>query len=119
MKSREAQEQTVVISWCRMQENIYPALKNIYAIPNGGYRNKIEAANLKRQGVKSGVPDLHLAYPNKNHHGLYIEMKWGKNTPTENQEEWIKGLSAAGYKCEVCWSSEEAIQVIKDYLNIK
>lgn len=119
MKSREAQEQAIVISWCKMQENIYPALKNIYAIPNGGYRNKIEAANLKRQGVKSGVPDLHLAYPNKNHHGLYIEMKWGKNTPTENQEEWIKGLTAAGYKCEVCWSSEEAIQVIKDYLNIK
>ncbi|HBI92754.1 MAG TPA: VRR-NUC domain-containing protein [Terrisporobacter glycolicus] len=119
MKSREAQEQAVVISWCKMQENVYPAVKNIYAIPNGGYRNKIEAKNLKLQGVKSGVPDLHLAYPNSFYHGLYIEMKWGKNKPTENQEDWIKRLSAVGYKCEICWSSEEAIEVIKQYLNIK
>lgn len=119
MRSREAQEQAVVISWCKMQENKYPALKNIYAIPNGGYRNKIEAKNLKLQGVKSGVPDLHLAYPNSFYHGLYIEMKWGKNKPTQNQEAWINGLSVAGYKCEVCWSSKEAIAVIKDYLGIR
>lgn len=119
MKSREAQEQAVVISWCKMQENVYPSLKNIYAIPNGGYRNKIEAKNLKLQGVKSGVPDLHLAYPSGCYYGLYIEMKWGKNKPTENQEDWIKRLSAVGYKCEVCWSSEEAIAVIKNYLGIR
>lgn len=119
MKSREAQEQAVVISWCKMQENVYPSLKNIYAIPNGGYRNKIEAHNLKLQGVKSGVPDLHLAYPSGFYNGLYIEMKWGKNKPTKNQEDWIKRLSAVGYKCEVCWSSEEAIAVIKNYLGIR
>lgn len=119
MKSREAQEQAIVVSWCKMQENVYPALKNIHAIPNGGYRNKIEAHNLKLQGVKSGVPDLHLAYPNSFYHGLYIEMKWDKNKPTKNQEDWIERLSAVGYKCEVCWSSEEAIEVIKNYLGIR
>ena len=119
MKSREAQEQTMLISWCKMQENIYPALKNIYAIPNGGYRNKIEAHNLKLQGVKSGVPDIMLAYPSKPFAGLFIEMKWGKNKPTKNQEEWIKRLSTVGYRCEVCYSAEEAIAVIKEYLGIK
>ena len=76
MKSREAQEQAVVISWCEMQKNKYPELSMIYHCPNGGYRNKIEAANLKRQGVKSGVPDLFLPVPRKNKHGLFIEMKW-------------------------------------------
>ncbi len=118
MRSREAQEQAVVISWCKMQEKKYPPLKLIYAIPNGGYRNKIEAYNLKLQGVKAGVPDLFLSCPNSFYHGLYIEMKWGKNKPTENQEDWIKRLSTVGYKCEVCWSSEEAIEVIKNYLGI-
>lgn len=119
MKSREAQEQAVVISWCKMQENKYPSLKNIYAIPNGGYRNKLEASNLKKQGVKSGVPDLHLAYPSGCYHGLYIEMKWGRNKPTPNQNDWIDRLTKARYQVEVCWSSEEAINVIKRYLGIR
>ena len=43
MKSREAQEQAVVISWCEMQKSKYPELDMIFSIPNGGYRNKIEA----------------------------------------------------------------------------
>ena len=112
MKSREAQEQAIVIQWCKMQENIY-------ASPNGGYRNKVEAYNLKLQGVKSGVPDLFLSYPSKPFCGFYIEMKWGKNKTTENQNDWIKRLSAVGYKCSVCYSSDEAIGEIKKYLGIK
>ena len=48
MKSREAQEQAVVISWCEMQKSKYPELDMIFSIPNGGYRNKIEASNLKK-----------------------------------------------------------------------
>jgi hypothetical protein len=31
--------------------------KLIFAVPNGGNRDKHEAARLKRQGVKSGVAD--------------------------------------------------------------
>ena len=119
MKSREAQEQAVVISWCEMQKSKYPELDMIFSIPNGGYRNKIEAHNLKLQGVKSGVPDIMLAYPSKPFAGLFIEMKWGKNKPTKNQEDWIKRLSAVGYRCEVCYSAEEAIAVIKEYLGIR
>ena len=119
MKSKEAQEQSILIHWCKMQENIYPALKLIYAIPNGGYRNKIEAKNLKLQGVKAGVPDLFLSFPVDMYHGLYIEMKYGKNKPTEHQEEWIKRLEAVGYKCVVCYSATEGIEAIKKYLHIK
>lgn len=118
MRSREAQEQAIVIQWCKMQEKKYPALENIFAIPNGGYRNKIEAANLKKQGVKAGVLDLFLAYPNGKHAGLFIEMKWGKNKCTPNQLEWIERLTRAGYEVNVCWSSEKAIESIKNYLGI-
>lgn len=113
---KEAMEQRVVIEWCRLQEHTYPELELIYHVPNGGSRNKIEAANLKRQGVKAGVPDLVLAVPKKGFHGLYIEMKHGNNKPTKAQGIWLNRLSKQGYKCKVCYSATEAIEAIKDYI---
>lgn len=43
----EATEQMDVISWCALHERQYPELKWIYHCPNGGSRNKLEAANTK------------------------------------------------------------------------
>ena len=50
----EATEQETVIQWCEWQQASHPELKLIHHIPNGGSRNTLEAANLKRQGGKSG-----------------------------------------------------------------
>ena len=73
-KRSEATEQERLISWAQRQYNKYPELKLLYHVPNGGSRNTLEAANLKRQGVKAGVPDLCLPVARQGHHGLYIEM---------------------------------------------
>ena len=94
----EALEQSIIFAWASMQENVYPELKLMFAIPNGGYRNKLEAKNLKLQGVKSGVPDIFLSYPKGEFHGLYIELKHGKNKTSENQNKWLTELNKAGYK---------------------
>ncbi len=59
----EASEQIKLMEWCKWQEHKYPELQLLYHIPNGGSRNAIEAKNLKRQGVKPGVPDLCLPVP--------------------------------------------------------
>lgn len=118
-KRSEATEQEFIISWCRLLEPRYPELKWIYHIPNGGSRNQIEAAHLKAQGVKAGVPDLCLPVPRNGFHGLYIEMKYGRNKTTGNQEEWLEALAKLGYKTAVCYGAEEARRVIKDYLGIK
>ena len=48
--------------------------------------------------------------------GLYIEMKYGKNKPTDNQKQWIADLTKQGYKVVICWSGEEATQVLEAYL---
>ena len=48
----EADEQRVVVEWCDWMR--IP----VFHIPNGGSRHKAEAARLKAQGVKAGVPDL-------------------------------------------------------------
>ena len=118
MKRSEATEQMRVIDWCRWHENRYPALKMIYHVPNGGSRNKLEAQNLKAEGVKAGVPDLHLPVPAAGYHGLYVEMKWGKNKTTDNQDWWLEELARQGYKTEVCYSAEAALIEITKYLGI-
>lgn len=112
----EALEQSILINWCNLQKCKYPELDLIFHIPNGGTRNKREAANLKKQGVKAGVPDLMLPVARKKHHGLFIEMKFGKNKTTDNQDSWIEALKGQGYLCKVCNGAGEAIETIKSYL---
>ena len=88
MKSKEAIIQTACVNWFRYE---YPEYL-IYAIPNGGSRNVIEATNLKRQGVLAGIPDIHIPVAKKGFNSLYIEFKAGKNKTTANQNENIEKL---------------------------
>ena len=71
----EAQGQEALFTWAKMQESRYPELSLMYAIPNGGSRHVIEAANLKRQGVKAGVFDVCLPVAKGVYHGMYLELK--------------------------------------------
>lgn len=117
-KRSEATEQEIVINWCEYNSPRHPELKLIYHVPNGGSRNQLEAVNLKRQGVKAGVPDLNLPVALNGFHGLYIEMKFGKNKTTEKQNWWLEQLEKQGYKTAVCYGADEAIDTIKEYLDI-
>lgn len=114
----EAEEQSTLFQWAEIAAQSRPALRNLYAVPNGGRRDRIEAAHLKRQGVKPGVPDICLAYPAGVYHGLYIEMKVGDNKPSEKQREWITNLRAAGYMAVVCYGFEQAKEMIEKYLKL-
>ena len=117
-KCSEATEQERVINWATFYAKDFPELDLLHHIPNGGSRNQLEAANLKRQGVKAGVPDLCLPVAKNGKHGLYVEMKWGKNTTTDNQEWWLEQLTQQGYKTAVCYSAEAALATITKYLGI-
>ena len=108
----EAQEQCAVIEWA--DYNRLP----LFAIPNGGKRDPKEAAHLKRQGVRSGVPDLFLPIPRGQYHGLFIEMKYGKNKVTVNQEKWLHLLKRQGYSAYICYGADNAIKCIQQYLNM-
>lgn len=109
MKQQEAIEQIKVINYCFLR-NI-----PVFHIPNGGSRNKMEAANLKRQGVKAGVPDLMFPVALRGYHGLFIEMKAGKNKTTQNQDEWLDLLAKHGYCVRICYGYDEARCVINWY----
>lgn len=109
----EAIEQARLFSLCRFVKE----LKWLFAVPNGGSRNLFEARNLKLQGVKPGVPDMFLPIPNKKYHGLFIELKHGKNKPTKYQLEWIDYLNKAGYLAVICYGHEAAFKAIKNYID--
>lgn len=108
----EAQEQSAVVEYCDVKG--IP----VYHIPNGGRRDKREAANLKRQGVKPGVPDLCVPVARGPYHSLYIEMKAAGGKPTETQVEWLCRLRGEGMCAYVCYGAENAIALIDRYMSL-
>ena len=118
MKQTEHEEQKKLFQWAKAQSAKHPQLTMMFAIPNGGQRNIVTATKLKAEGVKSGVPDIMLAFPSKHAHGLFIELKSANGKVSENQREWLGALSSSGYQCNVCYSFDEAKKVIEEYLQI-
>ena len=112
----EAEEQIAVMKWAELMSHKHPCLKMLFHIPNGGGRNISEAANLKRMGVKSGVPDLFLPYPVGDWHGLWIELKTERGRVMGAQLEWIEYLRSQGYAAYVCRGAEQAINCLEEYL---
>lgn len=111
----EAKFQTECFRWFRYA---YPKYRKLFfAIPNGGSRNKIEARNLKLQGVVAGVSDTCLAVPRGKYHGLYVEFKYGKNDLSDEQEEFLKQVAEQGYATATVWNFDEFSNVINNYFN--
>jgi len=109
----EHQEQTKIIAYCN--------LKNIpiFHIPNGSYKSYLARIKAKKDGLKSGVPDLMIPIASKEYHGLFIELKRVKySTISNNQKLWIKLLNDQGYKAVICYGGLEAIECIDEYLDV-
>lgn len=116
-RQNEAGEQAALFQWARLAEKQYPALRLLFAIPNGGTRrDAIEGAHLKAQGVRAGVPDLFLPAPSGKYAGLFLEMKAQGGRLQPNQREWLDALTEAGYKTAVCFGYEAARAEIEQYL---
>lgn len=114
----EGNEQEALFRWAAFVRGRFPEIDLLYHIPNGGSRNNLEAANFKRQGVKAGVPDLCLPVARGKYHGLYIEMKYGKNKTSENQRKWLAALQRQDYAVAVCYGWQEAQELITKYLEL-
>lgn len=119
--------QSALFCWAALNLDKYPQLSMLFAIPNGGQRDKITAAKLKAEGVKSGVPDIMLPVARFGCHGLFIELKkpkaklengkeLAKGRTSNNQDTWIAKLKDEGYGACVCYGWNEARQVLEDYL---
>ena len=92
--------------------------KLLFAVPNGGSRNKLEAINLKRQGVKSGVSDVLLLIPKGGFASLCLEFKTKTGKQSDEQKEFQKQAENCGSKYVIVRSVKEAIEKVREYLKL-
>jgi hypothetical protein len=123
------------VQWCAMPEEgiggsefggegycRFPELGLLFAIPNGARLRPAVAKTMKEEGLRRGVLDLCLPVPRGVFHGLWIEMKapaepgFKKGYPSPAQKWWIEQLRRQGYAVYVCYTFEEARDVLIDYL---
>jgi len=91
--------------------NNFPELRRtMWAVPNGGIRNKITAMKMKATGLLSGVHDIHFVHDGTLHS---IELKVGKNQLTESQVKYAQAIMQQGAKCHVVRTFEEFEELIK------
>jgi hypothetical protein len=90
--------------------------KLLFSVPNGGNRDKREAARLKRQGVKSGVSDVILLIPKNGFASLCIEFKTEKGKQSYEQKEFQRQSEMYGSKYVIARNVGSAIETIKEYL---
>lgn len=109
--------QAALFCWAAANIVQYPQLKYIFAIPNGGSRHIAEATKMVATGLRRGVPDVCLLWPNINYAGLWLEMKIKKGKVSKEQKDWLDYLSSVGYDTAVCYSWQEAKDKILGYLD--
>jgi hypothetical protein len=118
----EHAEQVALFIWANdeiIAGRFVDELKSMFAIPNGGLRNKATAGRLKAEGVKSGVADIFLPVVRPGYHGLFIEMKPLKSgRATDEQECFIMIMKSRGYAATICRGWLEASQVVTSYLQL-
>lgn len=90
MKHAEADFQIGVVRFLRMAGHF------VFAVPNGGSRNIIEAANLKAQGVMAGVSDLIVLLPGKKVYFIELKNPNGKGRQSPAQREFEDNVRAYG-----------------------
>jgi hypothetical protein len=115
----EHAHQVAVFMWIQQTgQHTYPELNRLFAIPNGGLRNKATAGRLKAEGVKSGVLDLMLPLPLARFHGMFLEMKkpGDLDRTTPEQDNWIGWLRSVSYYCRVADNWESARDELVAYV---
>ena len=90
-----------------------PHLK-LFAVPNGGKRNVIEAAKFKRMGVRAGIADLVLlnGYFDIVPETIFIELKTEKGKHSDNQKEFETWCCKFGYRYITVRSLDDFIALI-------
>lgn len=113
----EHAEQCALFCWAALQSDFHDELQLMFAIPNGGMRDTITAANLKAEGVKANVSDIFLPVPRAHFHGFFLELKKKGGKPTPGQLEFIAVMKNLGYAAGVFVGWQAARDALIQYLN--
>jgi hypothetical protein len=109
-RCRKHPEQDFQASLVQLLEVILTRETYFFAVPNGGFRTRTEAAILIGQGVKPGVPDLIFISRGK---PFGLELKAAKGVVSDNQVTAHDSLRGAGMKIGIARTIDEAIASLK------
>ena len=113
----ESAEQQALFAWAEYRKGKWPQLAWMYHIPNEGKRSYARGAQMRREGLKRGVPDVCLPVARGEYSALYIEMKRTRGGRlTEEQRKWAVGLMKMGNLVLRCDGWEQAARAIEAYL---
>lgn len=108
--------QKSVIDFCRV------AIRRpdrFWWVPNGNNLSKAQAGMSKAMGLTAGVSDLHFAWATGSQRQFpcfgTIELKWGKNTETAEQEAFGADLVALGHTYRACWTIDEVVSTLTEW----
>lgn len=104
-----------LINWFNHE---FPELQNdLHHFANERKCTVMEGRKLKRMGVKKGVSDFFLAFPQNGSSGLWIELKVGKGKLSAEQSQFILQKDSRGYTAVAAWGFEAAKLIILSYLH--
>lgn len=89
-----------------------------YHFVQEGKRTFTNASILHRMGFKAGVADIFIPRKSNGLCGLWLELKVGRNKPTEAQAKFLEDMTKEGYAAVCVWGAEAAILFIKEFYNI-
>ena len=100
--------QAAAIDWLRMHAGDDVL---VFAIPNGGLRNKRVAVRLREEGVTAGVADICIIEDSR---VLFIEMKTRRGSLSDVQ----KGFEARARRANCHYRVCRSLQDVKDVMNV-
>jgi hypothetical protein len=109
----ERVEQRNFVKWIKQKYTLDVQFIEIAHIPNGGYRNKMEAAALKADGVNAGAPDLFI--PISDGKTVWIEMKRIEDySISKSQKKWKNILTLLSHYYILAEGCEDAIKQVEE-----
>jgi len=115
----EEQEQTAFFDYCRAMAHSHNGYALAFAIPNERKASIQRRMAMKRAGLTKGIPDICVPVANDKFNALYIEMKVKPNKASPEQMDILRKLNAVGNYAVICWSADEAIEIITKYIQNK
>lgn len=103
-----------IIDYIRYQ---YPGVAVAHPA-NEGKRTRFEQFKIKYLGVSPGLLDILVFEKRGKYSGLAIEVKAGKNRPTENQELWLERLTRSGWLAGWFNNFDDAKKLVDGYFNL-
>jgi VRR-NUC domain len=113
--SKEQIAQINIINW--FGHNFPELADDLHHFANERKCSFMEGRILKRMGVKKGVADFFLAYPQHGYAGLWIELKVGTNKLTKDQQQFLHRKRQNGYCAIAAYEEKETKETFLYYLS--